>query len=149
MKTFRFPLQKALELRQQQLETEEAKFQQATAGLAAVDREREALSAAQAAAEAQVRAAVSVTGAELAYLNAFGVYAAAEAKRIAIRRAQCVKAMEEQRAAMLEARRGLRLLERLKERRQAEWTAEAAKEIEEMASESYLAQWSREAAQVK
>jgi hypothetical protein len=42
---------------------------------------------------------------------------------------------------MLEARRWLRLLEKLKERRYAEWSAAAANELEETASESYPARW--------
>jgi hypothetical protein len=44
---------------------------------------------------------------------------------------------------MLEARRRLRLLERLKDRRMAEWRAARDKELEELASESYLAKWQR------
>jgi flagellar export protein FliJ len=149
MKTFRFPLQKALELRDMQLGLEEAKFQKAAATVAAADREREALLAIRADAEAEVRGAPTVAGEDLASLSAFQRHAEMQEKRILAHRAQCVTAMEAQRAVMLEARRALRLLERLKDKRKAEWNLEAAKEIEEMASESYLAQWSRDAATVK
>ncbi len=149
MKTFRFPLQKALELRALQLEMEEAKFQKTAAKLAQVDLERETLLAAKAAAEAQVRSSATVPGEDLAALGAFRRHAEVQEKRIAANRAQCEKAMQEQRSVMLEARRRLRLLERLKERRREEWNAEAAKELEEMASESYLAQWSRPAGAAK
>jgi flagellar export protein FliJ len=143
MKTFRFPLQKALELRATQLAMEEARFHRAAARVAAADGERQALETARAAAETEVRAAASVAGQELAALGAFQAHAQALGKTIAGRRAQCVEAMETGRAAMLEARRRLRLLERLKERRRAEWTAAASKEVEETAAESYLAQWRR------
>jgi flagellar export protein FliJ len=146
MRAFRFPLQKALELRARQLDLEEAKFQRAAAALAAVDREREVLLSSLTAAEALVRGVATVPGEDLAALGAFRVRTGAEEKRIAQRRAQNEKALEEQRSIMLEARRRLRLLERLKERRHAEWSAEAAKELEEMASESYLARWRRDAA---
>ena len=146
MRAFRFPLQKALELRARQLDLEEAKFQRAAAALAAVDREREVLLSSLTAAEALVRGVATVPGEDLAALGAFRVRTGAEEKRIAQRRAQSEKALEEQRSIMLEARRRLRLLERLKERRHAEWSAEAAKELEEMASESYLARWRRDAA---
>ncbi len=146
MRAFRFPLQKALELRARQLDLEEAQFQRAAAALAAVDRERELLLSALTAAEALVRGVAVVPGEDLAALGAFRVHTGAEEKRIAQRRAQSEKALEEQRSVMLEARRRLRLLERLKERRHAEWSAEAAKELEEMASESYLARWRRDAA---
>jgi flagellar protein FliJ len=141
MRAFRFPLQKALDLRARQLELEEAKLQQAAAALAVVDRERESLLKGRADAEALVRAGKAVAGEVLAALGAFRLYSDTEAKRIAQRRLQSENALEEQRKVMLEARRKLRLLEKLKERRYAEWSAVAAKELEEMASESYLARW--------
>jgi hypothetical protein len=146
MRAFRFPLQKALELRERQLDLEEAKFQRLGAALAAVEREREVLLSSLTAAEALVRGVATVPGEDLAALGAFRAHTAAEEKRIAQRRAQSEKALEEQRGAMLEARRQVRLFERLKERRHAAWSAQAAKELEEMASESYLARWRRDAA---
>jgi flagellar export protein FliJ len=145
MRAFRFPLQKALELRARQLEIEEAKFERAAAALAAVDHESQILLSECATAESVVRGAAAVPGEDLAALGGFRRHAGAEEKRIAQRRAQNEKALEMQRSLMLEARRQLRLLERLKERRHAEWSAEAAKELEEMASESYLARWRRDA----
>lgn len=141
MKAFQFPLRKAQDLRRIQLELAEAKFQQAAAALDEVDREREMLLATRASAEAQVRSAAAVPGEDLAALGAFRLHVRDEEKRIMERRAQCANAVEERRAGMLQARRQLRLLERLRERRYAEWAAQAAKEIEEVASESYLAQW--------
>jgi hypothetical protein len=147
LKAFKFPLQKALELRQMQLEMEEANFQRAAMILAAVDRERDALLAAAAEAEAQVRAEPVVPGQDLASLGAYRRHTKTEEKRIAARRMECVKAMEVRRAAMLEARRAVRLLERLKERRLAEWTAGANKELEELASESFLGQMAARARQ--
>lgn len=141
MKAFRFPLQKALELRARQLELEEAKLQQSVAALAAVDRERESLLEGRADAEALVRAGKAVAGEVLAALGAFRMHTETQVKRIAQKRAQQESAVEEQRKVMMEARRRLRLLEKLKERRYAEWSAAAAKELEEMASESYLARW--------
>ncbi|MGA7236386.1 MAG: hypothetical protein WBY44_11945 [Bryobacteraceae bacterium] len=145
MRAFRFPLQKALELRARQLELEEVKFQRAAAALATVDRERELLLSARTEAEALVRGAAPIPGEDLAALGAFRRHTETEQKRIAQRRAQSEKALEDQRGVMLEARRRHRLLERLKERRHAEWSAAAAKELEEIAAESYLAQWRRDA----
>jgi flagellar export protein FliJ len=141
VKAFQFPLQKVLDLRARQLELEEAKLQRAAAALAVVDREREDLLKGRADAEALVRGVAAVPGEELAALGAFRTYTEGHAKRIAQRRAEAEKALEQQRSVMLEARRRLRLLERLKERRHEEWSAAAAKELEEIASESYLARW--------
>jgi flagellar FliJ protein len=143
MQSFKFPLQKALDVRASQLTMEEAKLQQAMGAIAAIDRERDIVIQARASAEKMVRGADSVPGEDLAALGAFRLRTQAEEKRLAAKRAQAEKAIEERRAAMLEARRRLKLLERLKERRRAEWQAAAAKEIEELASEAYLARWER------
>lgn len=145
MKAFQFALQKALDIRARQLALDEAKFQAAAASVAQADREREILLQARQAAEAQVRRAEGVRGEELSALEWFRKRTSAEEQRIAHVRAQRVQTLEQERAAMLETRRRVRLLERLKESRYAEWSAQAVKEIEEMASESYLAQWRRKA----
>jgi hypothetical protein len=133
MKAFLFPLQKALDLRARQLALDEAKFQAAAASVAQADREREILLQARQAAEAQVRRAGGVRGEELSALEWFRKRARAEEQRIAHVRAQRVQTLEQQRDAMLEARRRVRLLERLKESRYAEWSSQAAEEIEETA----------------
>ena len=49
---------------------------------------------------------------------------------MAVERAAQAKKLEAQETAMLEARRRLRLLERLKERRLAEWRAAENRELE-------------------
>jgi hypothetical protein len=131
MKSFRFPLQRALDIGSRRLALAEAKFQRAAASVAHSDREREILLQARDAAENQVRRAEAVPGGELATLGWFHKRAAAEEKRIAQVRAERVRILEASRAAMLEARRQFRLLE----------------EMEEPASESYLAQMRRGAAE--
>jgi hypothetical protein len=55
----------------------------------------------------------------------------------------CQKELAARQAALMEARRQCRLLERLKDRRWAEWQSAAAKELDELAADSYLAQWAR------
>ena len=60
------------------------------------------------------------------------------------RHAEVARELAKQQAAMLEARRRCRLLERLKERRWSEWKLAADRELEQAASESYLARWGRD-----
>ena len=60
----------------------------------------------------------------------------------ALERAAQVKKLEAAEAAMLEARRRSRLLERLKEQRAEEWRTAENRALETVASETYLAQWS-------
>jgi flagellar export protein FliJ len=140
---FHFPLQRVLDWRRTQLEIEEAKFRQATATLAAVDHARAELEAGAVRTEFEVRRWDPVGGDDLAAFGAYRIRVRQEEVRLAAKRSECARAAAAQQAAILEARRRLKLLERLKERRLAEWTAASDREMEEIASESYLAQWGR------
>jgi hypothetical protein len=145
MQAFRFTLEKALEIRARQLSLAELEFQRAAAALAHTDREREILLSARLSAESQIRRASALAGEDLLALEWFHRRSQKEERRLLHLRAEREQIVEERRAAMLEARRRLRLLERLRERRYSEWSARTAKEIEDLASESHLATWRREA----
>jgi flagellar export protein FliJ len=142
MSSFRFPLQKVLDWRQTQLDLEEARLQQRAAALEAVDRSRAELEAASVQTEVEVRRWNPVAGRDLEALGGFRLHVRAREEALAAERAGCAAALAAQQAAMLEARRRCRLLERLKEKRLAEWKAATDREMEELASECFLAQWS-------
>ena len=144
MTSFRFRLQRVLELRRTQLEVEEARYQQRTAELAALDRTRAEVEASGIRAEIQVREWSPVAGHELAALDRFRLHVKAREADLVVQRMACVRKVDEQRRLMLEARRRMRLLERLRERRLAEWQAGSDRELEELAAESYLAKWNAE-----
>ncbi len=141
MATFRFPLRKVLEWRQTQLEMEEIKFKREAAALAEIDRRRAECEASGIQAELQVRAWVPVTGRDLEALGSYRLQVKAWEAEMALERAAQVKKLKAQEAAMLEARRRSRLLERLQERRAGEWRTEEDRALETAASETYLAQW--------
>jgi hypothetical protein len=141
MNAFRFRLEKVLELRRTQLELEENKFRRESAALSGLDRIRAELEASGIKAELQVRQSPTVTGRELAALGEFRLLVRSREADIARQRAERVKSLATQRAALLEAQRRCRLLERLKERRQEAWRLAGNKEVEDLASETYLAQW--------
>ena len=143
MISFRFPLQKALDFRRQQLDAEESRFKRQAAALSALDRARADLRAASLREEASIRGAASPAGHELAALSAFHLGVQKREREIAALRVECEKQLVARQAALLEARRRCRLMERLRERRLGEWTAARDKELEEMAAESFLAQWPR------
>jgi len=145
MNAFHFPLEKVLELRRQQLKVEEAQFRRHLRTLADIDRRRAEYEAAGAAAETQVRGWDPLFGRELHALGVFRLHTKQQELSLARPRAECQQAIAGQQKAMLEARRRVRLLERMKERRLAEWQAAADREIEQLASESYLAGWVRRA----
>jgi hypothetical protein len=122
---------------------EEIKFKRESAALAEIDRRRAECEASGIKAEVQVRAWVPVTGRDLEALSSFRLQVKARKAEMAIERAAQVKKLEAQEAAMLEARRRSRLLERLRERRAVEWRAGENRALETTASETYLAQWNR------
>jgi flagellar export protein FliJ len=138
---FRFRLQKVLDWRRTQLEIEETHYRQQCAALAEIDRARAELAAEGIHTEAEVRRWNPVTERDLAALGEFRVHVRARDAELAAHRADCVKQLEAQQAAMLEARRRFRLLERLKERGLQAWTAELDRELEQLASEAFLSRW--------
>ena len=143
MKSFRFSLERALEWRRAELEQAEARFKQQTAELAAIERQRAESEAADLRAETEVRAWRPVSGEDLAALAAFRTGMRRQWELLQARRLECERTLAERQKEMMEARRRVRLLERLKERRLAEWRADFDRELEQQAAESYLAQWGR------
>jgi len=141
MNAFRFPLEKVLDWRRSELGVAEAKLQQLAAAVAAVDRARAELDAAGIREEALVRKWSPLSGSDLAALGGFRLHVRKRHAELAAERAACVGRLAAGRGAVLEARRRLRLLERLKARRWEAWRLARDKELEEMASESHLARW--------
>jgi hypothetical protein len=142
MSTFRFRLQKVLEFRKTQLNLEEAQYRRQIEALAAIDRKRDEIEASGADAERVVRAWNPVCGDDLAALGEFRTHVRNQELELVAPRAECVKQLDAQHHRLLEARRRLRLLERLEIRRRSEWQAARDKELEVLASECYLAGWS-------
>jgi hypothetical protein len=145
MKSFQFPLDRALAWRRTQLELAEARLQQQLAVLADVDRARVELQAMGRRTEVEVRDFRPLGGGDLSALGSFRLLVKSQEKQLAGRRLEAMKELTIRQTAMREARGRCRLLERLKERRQAEWQVAADRELEELASDSYLAQWARRA----
>ena len=143
MKRFQFQLSRVHELRREQLEVEEAKL-----GLLLA--ERQALEAESLRIEneaAATRVSLMVTGsAESQDLVASDTYLrrlAVERKKHAARTAEWQGRAAAQRHAVVEARRRVRLLDRLEERRRAEWGKAVDREQENLSAELFLARWKR------
>jgi flagellar export protein FliJ len=144
MNAFHFPLQKVLEWRRTQLDLEEIQLRRQRSVLGTLDARRAQLDASGSDAERQIRGWSPVAAGELEALGGFRLRVKDQQREMADARVECIQQLDRQEARMLEARRRLRLLERLKERRQAEWRAARDKELEELATESYLAKWQRQ-----
>jgi len=143
MTAFRFRLERVLEWRRTQLELAEARFKQQAAALGALDRMRAETEASGIRAEIEVRRQSRVAGRDLEALGHFRLRVKSEETRIAGLRVAAAAEYAVRQKGMLEARRRVRLLERLRERRLAEWEEARDRELEELASESYLARWNR------
>jgi hypothetical protein len=145
MKSFQFPLEKALHWRRTQLELAEARLGQQLAVLADLDRARVELGAMARRTEVEVREFRPLGGSDLSALGSFRLLVKVQERQLATRRVECEKELALRQTAMREARGRCRLLERLKERRHAEWQSACDRELEELAADSYLAQWARKA----
>jgi len=143
MNTFRFPLQKALDWRRSQLELAEARVEQQLAALAGLDRDRLELETTGNRTEVAVRQFEPLAGGDLSALGSFRLALKARERDLAAKRVECHNELAIRQAAMLEARRRCRLLEKLKERRSADWQAARDRELDELATDSYLAGWAQ------
>ena len=143
MQAFRFRLERVLQLRAKQLELEDARFKQAVAAVAELDRMMEHLRQSVKQAEGDLRQSTSLSGIELAALDSYRTGMRHRQEQLLAQRQQRQSMVEHQRAVMMEARRRCRLLDRLKERRRGEWQSACDREVEDAASESFLAGWAR------
>ena len=144
MNAFQFPLQRVLDWRRTQLELEEVQLRRQRSVLVALEARQAQLAASGSDAERQIREWSPVAAGELEALGGFRLRVRDQQRDMAAARVECVQQLDRQEARMLDARRRLRLLERLKERRFSEWRAARDKELEELAAESYLAKWQRQ-----
>ena len=90
-----------------------------------------------------IQFARSLQGGDLAGIAATRKWVAQEKQRLPSRIADCIRNIELKTAALMEARRKVRLLERLKERRRVSWMQEENRALEELAGESALGSWRR------
>jgi hypothetical protein len=125
------------------LELAEGRLRRQVGVLAELDRQSNLLAEQLFAAETDVRTGPNLNGSDLAALAGFRRYVDQRREHLATRRAQEERKLAEIEAALLEARRRCRLLERLEQRRREEWTRLSNAEIERTASENYLAQWTQ------
>jgi flagellar export protein FliJ len=138
---FRFRLETVLAWRKAQLEAEEFRLQGLIAERVRLEQAIAEVHSACAKAEREIRAAGSVTGAELASLSRWREAARAQVEALDRERETCERNAAAQRDRIAAARQRCRLLERLKDRSLEEWNHENQRQMDEFASEAYLARW--------
>jgi len=143
MKSFRFRLERVLSWRGAQLTVAETKAQQLLGGLRTTNEAMADVVERRAAAQAAVGQAASLSGAELGAFEASRVWAIREEQRLAARSLVLRHSIEVQNRCVTEARRGVKLIERLRARKHESWKAGADHELDDLAAESAIVQWRR------
>ncbi|MCX6623309.1 MAG: flagellar FliJ family protein [Acidobacteria bacterium] len=144
MLRFRFPLEKVLQYRARTLETEQARLAEKLAILHGLEAELEALVESRRQEGERLLRTGSVEAGELEALAAFLHRAAIREKRLGEQRAAAAKASDQQREAVLKARREHRLIERLREKRRTEWELSYERELQQTADENFTSRWTAE-----
>jgi flagellar export protein FliJ len=147
MKTFRFPLDRALHIRRTQHEVEQAKLQK-------LIREREQIALrtnAVRAEAANIRRTLSLqpmlAAGEVSTMPDYQRGAAQKLVKLENQKQGLSKCILDQQRLTLEAERKVKLLERLRSQRFEEWNSEMEKEQENFAADAYLARWASLSAQ--
>jgi flagellar biosynthesis chaperone FliJ len=127
-----------------QLSLEEADLERLRANLIAIEGEIAELAKREETANEAMRRTQSITGSGVADVARFRTWVTRERKALKSKMAECRQQVEARSLAVSEARRKVRLVERLKERRQESWTDEFNFELEQLAGESALSRWRRD-----
>lgn len=143
MSTFRFPLQRVLSWRETELSIEEAGLERLRAEQRALRSELEELTSNEEKELELIQFARSLRGGDLASIAGTRKWVAQERQRLQSQIAECIRNIEVKTAALMEARRKVRLLERLKERRRVSWVQDENRALEDLASDSALGSWRR------
>ena len=143
MEAFRFPLEKVLAWRGKVLDREEARLEWLKGEVRRLERQVDELRESRIVSGNRLRASSEVSGSDLAALDSFGRYLDRAEQEGLGRVKEAVAAVAAQQQVLVEARRAVRLLERLRDRRFGEWKLEETREYDTQAGESALVQWRR------
>jgi flagellar export protein FliJ len=141
MKRFQFSLAQVRDFRRQQLDLEEVKLQK----LHAERRELEAEYVRLGNEDARTRASLMVTGSaqsqELFAADSYLRSLKASRRRQGEKLTEWGGRASKQTGAVVEARRRMRLMEKLEEKQFGDWKEAADREQENLSAELYLARW--------
>lgn len=144
MSAFRFTLSRVLSWRETELSIAEAALERLQAERVTLQSQLKELLAREGEEVELIRFSRSLRGGDLATIANTRKWITQEKQRLQAEIADCTRRIEQQTAAVTEARQKVRLLERLRERRRAAWLHEENRVLEELAAESALGRWRRE-----
>ena len=143
MKSFQFPLERVLSWRQTERTMAEAALARILGEQRATEQARTDLQTGRVTAQVMVARAPSSTGTEIDKLDRLRVWTVIEDRRLDARLQELQKAIDDQKVAVANAARNVKMLERLRIRRHTEWRAEVDHEMETLTGEWAVTQWRR------
>jgi flagellar export protein FliJ len=143
MKRFEFRLDRVRDFRRQQLELEETKLERLHAEHRELDAEFLRLENEAAGTRSSLMVTTSAEGRELMPADRYLRHLADARKRHDQKVAGFQVRLRKQQEAVLEARRRLRLIEKLEAKQLRDWKAEADREQEKLSAELFLARWNK------
>ena len=143
MTAFKFRLERVLHLRNGQLRTEEFKLEALLHRRAQMQAEMDAADLSLVRERQSIELATYSNSTQLLAFEHFKRRAEKERGEALRQLAAHDQIIEKQRAVIVEARRGVLLLEKLREKRRADWQIEADKEMESLTADFSAAQWLR------
>ena len=143
MKRFEFSLARVRDYRRQQLEAEEAKLEALRAERQQLEAESLRLQNEATGTRNSLMVTGSVEAQDLVAADRYLRFLAMEVKRQAAKMTDWQERTAKQQQAMVEARRRVRLLEKLEEKQLRLWKEEADREQENLSAELYLARWKK------
>jgi flagellar export protein FliJ len=141
VKRFEFRLARVRDFRRRQLDIEDAKIEVLRVERRQLDAESLRLKNEVAGTRNSLMVTGSVDAQELVAADHYLHSLAIEGKRQAVKLADWQQRTAKQQQVMVEARRRLRLLEKLEEKQLRLWKEEADREQENLSAELYLARW--------
>jgi flagellar biosynthesis chaperone FliJ len=143
VKGFQFPLERVLSWRQTQQTMAEAALARLLNEHRTLQQARVDLQTGRASEQGTVAHAPFSAGVAVERLDIVRAFTEREDRRIIARLQTLHKAIEDQKRAVAEAARNVKMLERLRVRRHTEWKAELDHELELLTGEWAVAQWRR------
>lgn len=141
MKPFRFPLERVLEWRKGQAESERAALRLLVGERDAVQSRRRSLETELVEEERAILDAAVLDVPRLAALEAWRAWVRGESTRLENTLRELEQRISVQRQRLIDAERRVRLLQRLKDKSFRNWRLALDKELESFAAEAYLARW--------
>ncbi len=141
MRKFRFPLDKLLSYRRGRLSEQQATLDRLLAGKAALEARRAAIEREERLVMDALRRMMILGAENLLAVDGFRRFAALESARLVEEIRQFASRIEAQRAAVVEARREVEVLERFREKRLNAWRQEVDRETERQVAELVIARW--------